>query len=320
MTGSGNLDTLYLKYRPRTLDEIVGNSDLVALLRSQLSDSANGSASRSMPHALIFAGPTGCGKTTLARIVATSLGAKGSDLREIDSADFRGIDAVREIRKQSVYRPLEGSCSVWILDEVHRATGDAQSALLKLLEDTPEHVYIILCTTDPQKLLPTILGRCAQYQVKLLTEREMRQLLRRVVKAEGETLDKEVYDQIVQDSLGHPRNALQILAQALAVDGERRLVVARRTAERASQTISLCRALVKADSWKAIASILSGLKEEEPEQIRRAVLGYTQTILLQNQRNDGVARIMEQFLTPFWDSGFAGLVYACYVCVYANDA
>jgi DNA polymerase-3 subunit gamma/tau len=297
--------TLYLKYRPNTFDDVIGNSDVVDILRNQLRE-------QSIPHSLLFHGPTGCGKTTMGRIVANELGAKGGDLREIDSADFRGIDTIREIRRQSAYKPLEGPCRVWILDECHKMTGDAQTALLKALEDTPSHVYYILCTTEPQKLLPTIRGRCAQYQVSLLTDREMRTLLRKVVKAEGESLSKELYNLIIQDSLGHPRNALQILGQVLSADPEKRSRVAVSAAEKQSATIELCRALLYGKPWKEIASILSGLKEEDPESIRRAVLGYCQAVLLGNKPDPVAAAIMQEFIEPFYNTGFPGLVFACY--------
>jgi len=305
--------TLALKYRPKNLDEIVGNEDVVTILRNQLS------GKQPIPHSILLHGPTGCGKTTLGRIIAASLGAKGSDLREVDSADFRGIDTIRDIRKQSAYMPLESSCRVWILDEVHRLTHDAQSALLKALEDTPAHVYYILCTTDPQKLLPTIRGRCSQLQVRPLTEREMKVLLRRVIKAEGESISKELYQQIAQDSLGHPRNALQILAQALAVEEESRLKVARQAAEIQSKTIELCRALIERVAWKRVSEILKGLKDEDPESIRRAVLGYCQAVLLnEKRRNDGVAAIMEEFTEPFFQTGFPGLTLACYSTLFSE--
>lgn len=307
-----NNSVLYLKYRPNSLDEIAGNKDVVEVLKNQLS------GKQPTPRSMLFHGPTGCGKTTLGRIVANKLGAKGSDLREVDSADFRGIDTIRDIRRQSAFKPLEGKCRVWILDEVHRLTGDAMSALLKALEDTPKHVYYILCTTDPQKLLPTIRGRCAQFQVSPLSEREMKMLLRRVVKAEGESITKEIYDQITRDSLGHPRNALQILSQVLAVEEKRRLQVAKRTAETQSKTIELCRALTGGSPWKKVSNILKGLKEEDPEQIRRAVLGYSQAMLL-NGENHGVAGVMEEFIDPFYNSGFPGLVLACYSIMFGGE-
>jgi DNA polymerase-3 subunit gamma/tau len=305
------MSTLYLKYRPNGFDEIVGNEDIIQVLKGQLKE-------KQIPHSLLFHGPTGCGKTTLGRIVANELGAKGSDLREVDSADFRGIDTIRDIRKQSTYKPLESPCRVWILDEVHKLTNDAQNAMLKALEDTPSHIYYILCTTDPQKLLPTIRGRCAQYQVRPLSDREMKILLRRVVKAEKESLSKEIYEQIIQDCMGHPRNALQVLAQVLSVDGDKRLAVAKRTAEVQSKTIELCRALVSGDPWKKVSGILKGLKDEEPEQIRRAILGYCQTILLNGSPNGSVAGIMEEFIEPFYNTGFPGLTLACFSALFAE--
>ncbi|OQC75326.1 MAG: DNA polymerase III subunit tau [Spirochaetes bacterium ADurb.Bin001] len=303
---SDNL-TLALKYRPKTFDEVIGNELAVDILKQQLSGGSKQPLSRS----ILLHGPTGCGKTTLARIVAAELGVGEGDLKEIDSADFRGIDTIREIRKQAHFTPLNGLYRVWVLDEVHQLTKDAQSALLKILEDTPKHVYFLLCTTDPQKLLPTIRGRCSQFQVQPLTETETKALIRRVVKAEGEKLSKDVYEQIVQDSMGHPRNALQILAQVLAVEEDKRLEVAKKTAETQSKTIELCRALLKGESWKKVAGILKGLKGEDPEQIRRAVLGYCQSVLL-NGKNNQAAAIMEEFIEPFYNSGFPGLVFACY--------
>lgn len=306
--------TLALKYRPKTLDEVAGNQLVVSILKKQLSKETSQPLSR----AILLHGPTGCGKTTLARIIAKELGVQEEDLKEIDSADFRGIDTIREIRKQSTYKPLNSPFRVWILDEVHRLTNDAQSALLKTLEDTPKHVYFILCTTDPQKLLPTIRGRCAQFQVQPLNEKEMKRLLLRVVKAEGESLTKEVYDQIVQDSQGHPRNALQILAQVLSAGPEKRLEVAKRTAEVQSQTIELCRALMSNRTpWKKVATILEGLKDQDPEQIRRAVLGYCQAILLKEPNNQAAA-VMEEFIEPFYNSGFPGLVLACYSTLFTE--
>lgn len=304
---------LAIKYRPKTFDEVIGNKNIVEILKNQLS----GKTQQPLPKAILLHGPTGCGKTTLGRIIANELGATGADLREIDSADFRGIDTIREIRRQSGYKPLGSPCRVWILDEVHRATGDAQSALLKALEDTPKHVYYILCTTDPQKLLPTIRGRCSQLQVQPLTEKETKQLIKRIVKAEKETLDKEVYDQIVQDSMGHPRNALQILSQVLSATPEKRLQVAQQTAETESKTIELCRALMDGSPWKKVAGILGGLKGEDAEGIRRAILGYCQSILLKGENNQAAA-VMEEFINPFYNSGFPGLILACYGVLFSE--
>lgn len=297
--------SLYLKYRPTSLDEIVGNDELVISLKSMLTDTDT------CPHSFLLVGPTGCGKTTIGRIIASELGCIGSDFKEVDSADFRGIDTIREVRNQSQYMAAEGSVRVWLMDECHKMTNDAQNALLKALEDTPSHVYFILATTDPQKLLPTIKGRCSTFNVKTLHETQMMKLLRRVVKAEGKTLSKVVYEQIVQDSFGHPRNALQTLDQVLRVDSEIQLATAKRAAEEQSESIELCRALIGKRGWKEISTILEGLKEQDAESIRRHVMGYCQSVLLKST-NHHAAFVLECFLEPFYNSGFPGLVFAAY--------
>jgi len=299
--------SLYNRYRPKSFEEIVGNETTLASLEADLEK-------KDPPHALLIHGPVGCAKTTLGRIIAAKLGSVGGDFREIDSADFRGIDTVREIRKQSQFKPLEGECRVWLIDEAHRMTSDAQSALLKALEDAPAHVYYILATTDPEKLLATIRSRCSQYVVSPLTDKQMFRLLRRIVKEEEETLDQEVIDQIIMDSQGHPRDAIQILDQTLAVPAEQRLETAKRQAEITRQTIELCRALIGNQGWKKVANILVGLKEEEPESIRRSVLGYCSAILLKED-NIAAAKVMEQFIPSVYYTGFSGITFACFSAV-----
>jgi DNA polymerase-3 subunit gamma/tau len=296
---------LYLKHRPKSLNDIRGNKELVSSLSSMLEDRGR------CPHSFLLTGPTGCGKTTIGRIIGESLNSRGNDFREIDSADFRGIDTIREIRKQSLYAPLESDCRVWLIDECHKMTNDAQNALLKILEDTPSHVYFILATTDPQKLLPTIKGRCISFQVNPLNDSEMQNLLLHVVREEGEKLAKTVVEQIIQDSLGHPRNALQILDQVLRVPPDQRLETAKRSAQEQSESIELCRALLARKSWSVVNKILSGLKDQEAESIRRHVLGYAQSVLLKSDHAQA-AIIIESFWEPFYDIGFPGLVFACY--------
>ena len=301
--------SLYHKYRPTNLEDIRGNSDMIPILQEMLRNKEKCS------HAFLLHGPTGCGKTTLGRIIAKELECIGNDFREINSADFRGIDMIREVRKQAQYKPLEGNCRVWLIDECHKMTNDAQNALLKMLEDSPNHVYFILCTTETQGLIATIKGRCAQFQVKPLNERQMFGLLRSVVKAENEECSKEIYEQIHLDSFGHPRNALQILDQVLKAEPENRLEIAKQAELVQSQSIELCRALIgKGTAWKEVREILNGLREEEPESIRRHVLGYAQAVLLKAD-NPRAGLILEEFIDPFYNSGFPGLVYACFAVI-----
>ena len=301
--------SLYLKYRPTNLDQVKGNSDVISALTKMLSNK------QSCPHSFLLTGPTGCGKTTIGRIIARELGCIGGDFREVDSADFRGIDTVRELRQNTRFKALEGECKVYLIDECHKMTNDAQNALLKVLEDTPAHIYFILCTTDPQKLIATIKGRCSQFQVKLLTDSQMLSLLRRVVRQEGAEITDEDYQNIVKQAAGHPRNALNILEQVLNVEPEERSEIVKQAEENAAQVIELCRALLAKESWKTISTILTGLKEQdiEAEGVRRAVLGYCQAVLLKGD-NVRAAVIVEQFWDNFYDIGFPGLTYAAYSC------
>ena len=299
--------SFYHRYRPTSFEQIKGNEDIISGLQIMLSKS-------DPPHVYLLHGEYGCGKTTIARIIAAQLDCNGNDIKELDSGQFRGIDTIREIRTNSSYKPLEGKNRCWILDEAQKLTSDAQSALLKILEDTPTNVYFIICTTEPQKLLDTIKSRSIQLQVKTLNDEQMTSLLRKVVRSEGETLQKEVYEQIVQDSLGHPRNALNILEQVLSSPVEKRLNVACKSAENQSQSIELCRALIRGAKWKEISFILNGLKDQEPESIRRLILGYCSSILLKED-NMRAGLIMENMGDPFYNTGFPGLVFSCYSIV-----
>ena len=301
--------SLYLKYRPLSLGNLLGNTEIIASLQDMLEDP------ESCPQAFLLHGPTGCGKTTIGRIIAHDLGCHENDFKEIDSADFRGIDSIREIRKKAQYKPMSGTVQVFLIDECHKLTNDAQNALLKLLEDTPKNTYLILATTDPQKLLATIKGRCSQFQVKPLNEIQMMKLLRSVVSAEGiEGMAKAVYQQIIDDSFGHPRNALQILDQVIRVDPEKRLETAMRSAEEQSQSIELCRALLKKESWGVVSKLLRGLQDQEAEGIRRHVLGYASAVLIKSD-NYQAALILDEFRQDFFYIGHPGLTLACYSCI-----
>jgi len=300
--------SLYHKYRPSSLDQVVGNSEVVSSLTALL-------GKEEKPHSFLLTGPTGCGKTTIGRIIANVLEA-GEDFIELDSATTSGgVDSIRSIRERSQFTPMSGKVRVWMIDECHTLTSQAQEALLKLLEDTPSHVYIILCTTDPQKLRPTLRGRCSIFNLSTLSSGQMIKLIKRVLEQEEEELETPVIKQIVKDTMGHPRNALQLLEQVLSVDPENRLEAAQKPAIIERESIELCRLLVNGDaSWHKVRELLKGLKGEDAESIRRHVLGYIQSVLL-NGTNDQAGLVLEQFIDPFYNSGFPGLVLACYSVV-----
>jgi DNA polymerase-3 subunit gamma/tau len=304
------MSSLYLKHRPNNFDDVIGNEDIVSYLQEIAA------TPEKAPQTFLLHGPTGCGKTTLARIFATEIGCAEIDLKEIDTADFRGIDTAREIIKRSKYKSMGGDYRVWLIDECHKLTKDAQNALLKTLEDTPKGAFFILCTTEPENLIKPIRSRCIDLQVRKLNDTEMNKLLKRTVKQESDTkLRKEVYELIIEDSKGHPRNALQTLEKVLQASPDKQLEVAEQVKLLETTSFELCRALMEQNAnWKKVREILKGLENAEAEGIRRHVLGYAKSVLLSKDL-PRAALIIEEFWEPLYNVGYPGLVYMCYSVV-----
>lgn len=305
--------SLYKKYRPNSLDEVFGNEELITSLKKLTKDKA-------IPQVILFTGETGTGKTTIARILSNEV-ATQTNITEMDSAQFTGIDVIREIRKQSRYMAIGGGGKVFVMDEVHQLSSAAQEGFLKELEDTPKNVYYFLCTTNPEKLRPTLKGRCIQYQLGLLSDSDMTSLLESVVEKESEKLNSKVYKAIAKTAKGHPRNALNILQQVLSVSKKKRLKIAENYEVEESESIELCRSLLKREGYDAAQTILKGLKSQNAETIRRHVLGYCQSVLLGNNykgSHQHAAMILEEFSTPTYDMGFVQIVLSCYAYYFSE--
>lgn len=299
--------SLYQKHRPPVFDQIIGEKNQKTALAIQEMLSR-----KDPPHAYLLTGPHGCGKTSMGRIIGNELGCVGDDFREIDSADFRGIDTVREIRRVMHIRPLQGKRRGWLIDECHKMTNDAQNALLKGLEDAPSHCFFVLATTDPDKLLKTVRSRCVIYSVFRLGEDEMMKLLRRVISAESLSLPRNVMQAIVDAAHGHPRDAIQILETVSNDPGKAQALIDGRDVIE-SNVRELYGALIRQEGWKSISATLNELKaaEEDPEGIRRFILACCSNELLRGE-SDRAAVIADEFINHFYDTGFPGLVYACY--------
>jgi len=288
--------------------EFIGNQDIVKSIQSKAGRDDG-------PHAWLFTGPSGCGKTTLARILAKELECDPQvGIFELNISDTRGIDAARDLIAKMHYRPMRGKSVVYILDEVQSATSNFQQAILKALEDTPNHVHFILCTTDPQKLLKTIKNRCASYEVKPMGLPDMASLFKWVLEAEQVEIPEKVLRHIWSASDGSPRQALVMLEQVIDLSGADEMLSALSNSGVSDTEIKqLCQALLdRTAKWGNVATILKGLVEKDPEKVRWAVLGYMNSVLL-NKGSQPVAMIIECFSEPFTMSGNAGLTLACYL-------
>lgn len=220
---------LYLKYRPQTFEEVAGQSVIVRTLKNAL-------ANDKLAHAYLFAGPRGTGKTTMARLLAKALDcdegvgvqcnhcsncesiSDGShpDVIEIDAASNNGVDQVRDLIEKVTYAPIKGRYKVYIIDEVHMMTDAAFNALLKTIEEPPERVIFILCTTEPYKVLPTILSRCQRFDFGKIPDEDMEKKLIEVLTKEDATYDKKGLRLVMKLADGGMRDALSILDQVLA--------------------------------------------------------------------------------------------------------
>jgi DNA polymerase-3 subunit gamma/tau len=229
---------LYRKYRPATFAEVVGQEHVTEPLSTALT------AGR-INHAYLFSGPRGCGKTSSARILARSLnceqgptatpcgvcdscvglapnGPGSIDVVELDAASHGGVDDTRELRDRAFYAPAQSRYRVFIIDEAHMVTTAGFNALLKIVEEPPDHLIFVFATTEPEKVLPTIRSRTHHYPFRLLAPRTMRGLVERICAQEDVVVDDAVYPLVIRAGGGSPRDTLSVLDQLLAgADGNR---------------------------------------------------------------------------------------------------
>lgn len=295
-----------IKYRPSEFKNIVGNEETIEVLKSFI-------VNNSLPHNLLFFGPSGCGKTTLARIVKNELQCSDFDFRELNMSNNRGIDTAREIINTAHLKPLNGNLKIYLLDEVHKSTNEFQNALLKILEEPPEHVYFILCTTEKNKLLKTILTRCSTFEISRLNAIEIKKIVKEIAEKEKIKIEPSVIKEIIKNADGSARTAIKLFEKIISInDIDKQLKIVNNVKEKENQIIDLCRALLQGKNWSVTSKILLGI-QEEPENVRRAVLGYFTKVIL-NEKSDFIkcAIILESFETNYYDSGRAGLILSCF--------
>ena len=225
---------LYRTYRPQTFEEVAGQQHIVKTLKNAL-------ATGKIAHAYLFAGPRGTGKTTMAKLFAKALNCEegighqcnecrnclavtdGShpDVLELDAASNNGVDEIRDLIDKVKYGTILGRYKVYIIDEVHMLSTGAFNALLKTLEEPPEHVIFILATTEPHKILPTILSRCQRYDFEKVSDKDIAERIKVVLQEENIPYNEEAIKLIIKLADGGMRDALYILEKVLAYSGDR---------------------------------------------------------------------------------------------------
>jgi DNA polymerase-3 subunit gamma/tau len=299
-------------YRPTNFNEFAGNDSTIESLMAVLE------RKKDIPHSYLFTGPSGCGKTTLAHILKKELGISDMDFYVYNASNTRGIDTIRQIQEMAQFSSLNGNRKMYLLDETHQVTGAAQEALLLLLENPPPHVFIALCTTEPDKLKPTIKRRCHQAEVKRLEEKDITAFLLSILELEKiKDYSGKVIERIAETSDGSPGLALSLLDSVIELDEDMAMKAIESVTINEKSVIDLCRALLdtkntQSAKWTKIKKILNGI-DGEPESIRHAVLGYFTKVMLSDNGNDLAADILSLFTESFIYSGRAGLVLACYL-------
>lgn len=303
-------------HRPQSFDEVVGNRQLVSILLSMTEREKKnpGKISR----AILLHGKSGCGKTTFARLFAKEVGCSDCNIIEVDVSDNRGIDAVREIKRGARYKPIiGGEKKAYILDEFQGATGDAMAAMLKILEEPPSHVFFLLCTTAPEKLLETIKNRCKKLKVKPLSDKQMKKLVEKIANEEKIKLDDNIIDKIISNAEGCPRQALDTLDTIRGLESKDiEKAISDFSISAPLEIINLCRAMIKGEKWNIVRKLLEEIKDVDVENVRRQILGYlTSAIKNSDQPSRQMILAADSFMDNFFSNGKAGLIMSCYQAV-----
>ncbi len=279
---------LHLKYRPKTFEEITGHKEIIDTIKNLF-------FREELPHAIMLQGETGCGKTTIARIIANKL---YGEITEINIANTSGIDFVRELNQSANILPIFASRKVFILDEIQMLTKEAQNCILKLLEDSPRTAYFVLCTTDPQKLIKPLRDRCTSFSLKNLSDSDILIMIKNVCEKEKIEIDSDISNLVVLNAEGCPRKALILLNQVRDIKNfEVAVKLLADDLNKENAIIDLCRLIAKKTQWKEVVRVFEGI-EAEPESVRIAIAGYLAACLKKADRPEKFGQMLELFLTP----------------------
>lgn len=290
---------LHVKYRPDTLKGLVGQGHVTSSLRKLLKDNP--------PHAYLFLGPSGVGKTTTARIVAASVGCSGNAVIEINAAQYNGVEEMRTIIDASRYRAMGDSPNkFFIIDECHTLSKQAWQPLLKATEEPPPHLFWAFCTTEAAKVPDTIRTRCHAYELKPVNSAELCDLLTAVAAEEGIEVGDDVLQLCAKEAGGSPRQALVNLSMVRYAkdrqDAYRTL--ASSLTDEEGVGVKLARALIAGTTWRDAIGLVRRLPDEETaESVRLIVVNYAAKALTDakdDRRVERMLAVLEVFSHPFY--------------------
>ena len=306
---------LIVKYRPETFDDVYGHDDTIKSLKSVLK--------RDAAHAFLFFGPSGVGKTTIARIIADELDCNEHNLREIDGATYTKIDDMRKLKEQLQFVAIgKSKTKVVIIDECHRLSQQAWDSILKDVEEPRANTYWIFCTTNLHKVPKTIHTRCLMYQLDLVADSEIRDLLEWVNAAEKFELGSDILSLITLEAFGSPRRALGYMTKCVGCKNRKQAARILGSIQESKEAIELYRMLVKGTKWGDVVTVLKSIEKPQAEAIRIEVTRYVAAVLLNtsNEKNAvQLLRILEAFSTPCnQNDGLAPILLALGEVIFAD--
>lgn len=291
-------DALINKYRPQTFEQVVGHKTEVASLKKAIE--------KRRAQMFVFTGPSGVGKTTLARICAKEVGCLDWDsIREIDGATHTGIDAMRAVTDLLSYRPVgQSKAKAIIVDEFHALSKAAIQSLLKSLEEPPDWCYWFLCTTEKARILQTIKTRGFVVDLKPVPFKALQRLLDSIATKEKMTVSDAVIDACADAADGSARQAISNLAMCENVKGMKEVTEILKTATESAEAVELARALMFG-TWKQAQVLLGKLGDTQPESVRYVVRAYVSKVVRGNKKEGVCGRgceVLDAFSQPFYDN------------------
>jgi len=294
-------ESLINRYRPRALADVVGQDAIVASLQQVL-------ASKNVPHAFLFTGPSGTGKTTLARIVALRLGIPKSSLMEVDGGTHSGAEAMRNVIDKARSRSMQDvrGRRFLIVDEAHALSATAWTSMLKAIEEPPEHVYWAFCTTNTDKVPKTIRTRCVTYNLNPVANDTIQELLEKVADAEKIDISNDLLGLLSRTAAGSVRQALSDLNKIAGTTNKKAaLQLLHNGVSQEADAIDLARMLCgsKNNNWaeymRVCGLLVDKVEKSSPEGVRLVIINYACAVLREAKDPNRMLAVLHAFREPF---------------------